>query len=275
MDPRDVLDRPAPGPDLTVAYGVGPERVGEVYLPATDAPAPLVVVLHGGFWEDPYDRTHLRPMAVGLVEAGFAVCLPEYSRVGQLDGGWPGTFDDVATAMDTLPALVASAAEGRIDASRPVLVGHSAGGQLALWAASRHRLPVSSPWHRDSPLPVRGVVALAPAASLARPEVFDVDDAVVYALAGGTHDEVPAHYALIDPTLLLPSGVPTVVVQGTDDEQVPAFVSVDYVRAARAAGDPVELRLLEGVEHYGLIDPQSAAAWPAVLAAIAGLQGHP
>ncbi len=276
MTARDVLSRPAPGPDLTVSYGPGPDHIGDVWLPApVGGPAPLVVVLHGGFWQAEYDRTHLRPMAVALAGLGFAVCLPEYARVGQPGGGWPGTFDDVAKAMDTVPALVASAADGRVDASRMVLAGHSAGGHLALWSAGRHRIPAGSPWHRDSPLPVRGVVALAPAASLAQPEVFDVEDSVVYALAGGTHDEVPEHYALIDPTELLPSGVPTVVVQGRDDEQVPMAVSTDYVRAARAAGDPVELRLLDGVEHFGLIDPLSTAAWPVVVAEIKGMCADP
>jgi len=111
-----------------------------------------VVFLHGGFWRSTHDRAHTGPMGTALAAAGYAVCVPEFRRTGQPGGGWPGTFDDVATAVDRVPALVREAAGTGVIADGPVLLaGHSAGGHLALWAASRHLLDASSPWHTPRP----------------------------------------------------------------------------------------------------------------------------
>src|SRR5215831_15665063 len=155
--PDDVLTRPAPPPDLVIRYGAGPEHVADVRLPqrrteAAVRSAPLVIFLHGGFWRVAYDRSHTGPMAAALAAAGYAVCVPEFRRTGQPGGGWPGTFDDVATAVDRSPALVREAAGPAVIADGPALLsGHSAGGHLALWAAGRHRLGPDSPWR-----PARG-----------------------------------------------------------------------------------------------------------------------
>ncbi|RIQ34967.1 alpha/beta hydrolase, partial [Jiangella rhizosphaerae] len=137
-DPREVLTRAAPPPSLTVTYGELPDQVADVWLPAGKAGpmAPLVVVVHGGFWRAEYDRRHARPQCAGLAAAGYAVAAIEYRRAGA-GGGWPATFDDAATALDTVPALVADATAGgtaRVDANRVVHVGHSAGAHLAVWA---------------------------------------------------------------------------------------------------------------------------------------------
>jgi acetyl esterase/lipase len=139
------------GPDLTLSYGPLPEHVVDVRLPAPDAaagPVPLVLVVHGGFWKAEWDRAHAAPQSAGLAAAGHVVATVEYRRVRMAGGGWPGTLDDVAQLADSVPALVAAALPGRVDPGRTVLVGHSAGGHLVTWAASRHRLPPSSPWHR-------------------------------------------------------------------------------------------------------------------------------
>jgi pimeloyl-ACP methyl ester carboxylesterase len=162
----DVLSRPAPPPDLVISYGPGPEHVADVRLPparpgGAETAGPLVLFLHGGFWRVAYDRTHTGPFATALASAGFVVCVPEFRRTGQRAGGWPGTFDDVATAVDTLPALIREAAGAHLISDGPmVLAGHSAGGHLALWAASRHQLPPDSSWYAPEGQ-ARGVVALA------------------------------------------------------------------------------------------------------------------
>ena len=141
----DVLTRAARHPDLVVRYGDGPDQVADVYLPAgathrnwTGERAPLAIFLHGGFWRAEYGREHTGPLAEALADAGFVVCAPEYRRSGQPGGGWPGTFDDVATAADRLPRLVAKATHGLVDPDPAwtILAGHSAGGHLALWAAA-------------------------------------------------------------------------------------------------------------------------------------------
>jgi acetyl esterase/lipase len=158
MSPSDILTRAARPPDQVLRYGPRHEQFADLRLPvwsdeAESSPGsaaewrpewPVVIFLHGGFWRAAYDRTHTGPLAEALAGAGFAVSTPEYRRTGQRGGGWPGTFDDVAAAVDALPELVAAAAAaagGSADLRRVVLAGHSAGGHLALWAAGRGCCP--------------------------------------------------------------------------------------------------------------------------------------
>jgi acetyl esterase/lipase len=252
-DPREVLGRKASPPDAVVRYGDGAEQVADLRLPRR-ATGPLVVLLHGGFWRREYDRVHVRPMADGLVRAGYAVATPEYARTGA-GGGWPSTFDDVALAVSRLPALIAGTAAG----TGPILlVGHSAGGQLALWSAATGLPPVYA-----------GVLALAPVADLAEAFRLDLDGGAVADLLGGSPEEVPDRYAAADPCALPPAAIPVVLVHGSDDAQVPPDLSLRYAAHAPSA----ELRILEGAEHFGLIDPL-AAAWPAVIDAIRSVQDH-
>src|ERR1017187_5444729 len=147
MDPAEILTRPAPPPDATIRYGPGPDNIAYVRLPSGGGPRgasagsgqPLVVVLHGGFWRAAFDRKHVGPMAAALAAEGYLVCVPEFRRVGQAGGGWPGTFDDVAAAVDRLPLLVAAIAPGTCDPGRLLLLGHSAGAPLGPWAGMAPR----------------------------------------------------------------------------------------------------------------------------------------
>jgi acetyl esterase/lipase len=209
-------------------------------------------------------------MATALAEEGYAVCVPEFRRTGQPGGGWPGTFDDIAVATDALPSIIASAAPGVVDVGRIALVGHSAGGHLASWAAARHRLPETSPWRRTSPLPVRGVLSLAGISDVGACARLELDDRAAQLLLGGDPEEVPERFAIADPMSLLPSGLRTVLLHGENDQQVPPELNVRYAEAARLAGDDTELRLLSGVEHFALIDPLSPV-WSVVLSTLEGL----
>ena len=252
-------------PDLVLSYGPLPEHVVDVRVPVGVGPAPLVVVVHGGFWKAEWDRAHAGPQSVGLAAAGHVVATVEYRRV-RMGGGWPGTLDDVALLTDTVRELVAEAFPGRVAPGRTVLVGHSAGGHLAAWGASRHRLPPSSPWYRAEPLPV-GVVSLAGVLDLVLAAALGLGGGATQALLGGEPDEHPERYAAADPARLLPTGVPTVLVHGTRDEEVPLEVSRSYAAAAAAAGQQVALHELAGTDHMALVDPASPA-WPTVLAAL-------
>jgi len=194
------------------------------------------------------------------------VATPEYRRVRQPGGGWPGTLDDVAAVTDAVRGLVADAVGPRVDASRTVLVGHSAGGHLAAWAVSRHRLPTDSPWHRADPV-ARGVVSLAGVLDLTVAQRLGLGGRATDALLEGAPDEQPDRYALADPVALLPAGSRMRLVHGLDDDTVPVEVSRAYAVAARAAGDDVTLQELPGIGHGEVIDPTSSA-WPAVLAAV-------
>lgn len=285
MDARDVLTRPAPPPDHVLRYGPGPDQVADLRLPpgpgigpAERAPV-LVLLLHGGFWRAAYDRTHLGPLAAALAAESFAVCTPEFRRTGQPGGGWPGTFDDVAAAVDRLPGLVRSVLGNAAGPVRMILAGHSAGGHLALWSAGRHRLSPDSPWYRVASGPgvarsaeaarvegVAGLVALAPVSDLAACYRAGLDQGAAGELLGGGPEEQPSRYAATDPARLVPLGVPVRIVHGTADDRVPFVMSRSFAELGRTAGDSVTLDVLTGGGHFDVIDPLSAA-WPVVLAA--------
>ncbi|MFF3461785.1 alpha/beta hydrolase [Streptomyces sp. NPDC002619] len=269
---ESAFSHPPVDPDATAAYGDHPDQVIDFYaphapeLPESDAQAPLVVVLHGGAWRAPYDRRHITPFADYLARRGFAVANVEYRRgatlpaqggAGPVAGRWPDTFDDVAAALDALPALVREALP-QADPRRTVLTGHSAGGHLALWAAARHVLPADAPWRTGGPAALRGVVALAPIADFAVAEKLDVCGNAALQLLGG-EDKFADRQPYADPALLLPTGIATALVQGRTDIVVPQAVAEAYAEAAAKAGEVVGLTLLEDVGHFPLIDPAADA----------------
>ncbi|MFJ7902247.1 alpha/beta hydrolase [Streptomyces sp. NPDC096198] len=279
-----AFSHPPVDPDATASYGDHPDQVIDFYAPreaaatgpgaGAEGPAPLVVVLHGGAWRAPYDRWHITPFVDFLARRGFAVANVEYRRgalipaqaegpgepgggPGPVAGRWPDTFDDVAAALDALPALVRKALPGA-DPRRTVVTGHSAGGQLALWAAARHVLPPDSPWRTDRPAPLRGVVALAPIADFRAAEKLGVCGGAAAQLLGGA-GLFAERRPYADPALLLPTGIATTLVQGRRDTVVPQAVAESYADAAARAGEVVGLTLLEGVGHFPLIGPAADA----------------
>ncbi|GHH55341.1 acetyl esterase/lipase [Streptomyces umbrinus] len=264
---ESAFSHPPVDPDTTAAYGDHPDQVVDFYAPrGGEERAPLVVVLHGGAWRAPYDRRHITPFADFLARRGFAVANVEYRRGGTIPaqggsgpvaGRWPDTFDDVAAALDAMPALV-RAALPQADPRRMVVTGHSAGGQLALWGAARHLLPADAPWHTDRPAPLRGVVALAPIADFTVAEKLDVCSGAACQLLGG-EAKFGERQPYADPALLLPTGIATTLVQGREDVVVPQAVAEAYADAAAKAGEVVGLTLLEDVGHFPLIDPAADA----------------
>ncbi|GGN75165.1 lipase [Streptomyces albiflavescens] len=274
-----AFSHPPVDPDLTASYGDHPDQVIDFYAPREPDPAvlaPLVVVLHGGAWRAPYDRRHVTPFADFLARRGFAVANVEYRRgaaapepnsvpvpaqgqgaAGPIAGRWPDTFDDIAAALDALPALVRERLP-QADPRRTVVTGHSAGGHLALWAAARHLLPADAPWRTDRPAPLRGVVALAPIADFQVAEKLDVCGGAARQLLGG-EGRFAERLPYADPARLLPTGIATTLVQGRTDIVVPQAVAESYADAAAKAGEVVGLTLLEEVGHFPLIDPAADA----------------
>jgi acetyl esterase/lipase len=218
-----LTDPPPPPADARLAYGPEPLQFGDLRLPARESP-PLAIVIHGGYWKAIYNLIHTGHLCRALTEQGIATWNVEYRSVGVPGGGWPAAGEDVLRAVEF-------AAELQIDHARVVLVGHSAGGQLALWAGKRTLLPV---------------VALAP--------VSDVRESAQRTGPDGAPAQfmAPEHFAEGSPLELLPLGVPQIVIHGTEDDGVPYAMSERYVAAA---GGEAELVTLEGTGHFEAIDP--------------------
>ena len=247
---EDILtDPPPPAAEVRLVYGSEPKEFGDLRLPGGEGPWPLAIVLHGGAWKAMYNLIHTGHMCVALAEAGIATWNVEYRSVGDVGGEWPGPADDVTRAVEFVDELVA---RYPLDGDRVVLVGHSAGGQLALWVAKTAQIPV---------------VGLAPVSDLREYVERDGPDGGLARLLGGMPADVPDRYGEAAPRGLVPLGVRHIVVHGTEDEDVPYATSVAYVEAA---GDEAELITLEGAGHFEPIDPQ-AAEWPRTLEAIRDL----
>ena len=228
-------------------YGDKRSQFGELFLPAGDAPSPVAVVIHGGFWRAQYGRKLMHPLCHDLVARGWAAWNLEYRRLGRLSGGgWPTTFDDLDAGIDHLRVL-----DAPLDLSRVVTIGHSAGGHLAALAATRPGPSVQ----------VTGVVSQAGVLDLVRAWEWRLSNGVGRRLLGGTPEQRPERYAAASPAARLPIGVPTLLTHGGRDEIVPPAMSEEF---HRAAGDGCELVLLPDEDHMGHLDPENGL-WQAVV----------
>jgi acetyl esterase/lipase len=251
-------------PAPVVRYGEHPDQVANLHRPAGGGePWPVVVLLHGGFWRAGWDRTLMTPLARDLAARGFLAWNAEYRRVGQDGGGWPGTLHDVAAAIDA----VATVEEA--DTERVAVVGHSAGGHLALWLASQDRRPADSA-RAGARVRPRLAVSLAGVADLVAGAEAGLGSGACEALLRGSPDAVPERYAAASPAALVPLGVPQLLVHGAGDDIVPLAQSSGYAAAAHSAGDDVELVELADADHFDLIEP-AHRAWDIVLARLARL----
>lgn len=245
---RSLLTRPD-----RFAFGEDPSQVGDLHVPSGDGPFPVAALLHGGYWQTRYGKLIMRPMALDLVRRGWAVWNLEYRRLGSGrggGGGWPMTFDDVAAGFDFLAEL----GDPRLDLERLVAIGHSAGGQLALWAAGR----------RDAAVAPSAVLALAPVTNLA------AAGGTARALMGGSPHEEPDRFDEADPIRRAPLDVPVAIVHAADDATIPLARSREYVDAATRRGGDVTLVEIADGGHRGPIDP-AATAW---VAAASWLEGR-
>jgi acetyl esterase/lipase len=262
MTREDYARLPAIEPDYRLSYGAGPEQFGDLYLPDTDGPYPVVVLLHGGCWLKKWSLSQLGSLCRAFTSEDLAVWNLEYRRLGN-GGGWPGTFHDVAAGVDF---LVQIADAHPLDLSRVVVVGHSVGGHLALWLAGRHRLPAASELYSASPLPVKGVVSLAGIPDVAMAVEQDICRGTIQQALGGMPEEVPARYRHVSPIELLPLGVPQRHIHGLVDDIAPVDYVQLYVKVARQRED-VRLDVIEDVGHFDLVVP-ATPAWPVVRQAV-------
>lgn len=267
MTLQEYMALGGPAPTLHVAYGAAPSQFAELFVPAGDGPFPVALIVHGGCWCKEYAGiSQMRNIAGDLQRQGVAVWNIEYRRFDEEGGGYPGMYLDVSTAVDLLRSL---AAEWRLDLSRVVLVGHSAGGHLAQWAASRARLPRSSPLFVDDPLPVATVISLGGLADLRNEEqlIKTSCERDIVQLAGRASAARPDIFSDTSPVELLPSGVRTVLIHGEFDTISPLRAGQDYARRAQAAGDQAEVIVLPGGSHFDEVAATSPS-WTIVSAQI-------
>jgi acetyl esterase/lipase len=244
------------------AYRYGVEhrcQRADLHLPAGAGPHPVVVTIHGGGWRARWGKIVMRGLAGDLARRGYAVWNVEYRRIGRGEGGgWPATFLDVAAAIDHL----ANVAEP-LDLDRVTFLGHSAGGQLALWAAGRGALPRGAPG--AAPV-VEAAAAISAAGVDDLAQTYrEAPHGIVGVLMGGGPDERPERYAIADPLAHVPLPLPVLLVHGTDDATVSVRRSRNYLAAARALGGDVELIEIAGAagSHRSHVDPASAS-WAAI-----------
>jgi len=250
MSRRRLLLEAARPPSARHRYGSHRSQRADLHVPLGKGPHPVAIVIHGGYWQAKYGKRVTRPLAHDLARRGWAAWNIEYRRGGRRQGGgWPTTFDDVAAAIDQLAELDAA-----LDLDRVIAVGHSAGGQLALWAAARPQLsdglPGASPAVR-----VGRVAAMAPVVDLVK-TYRSLRGGIVQTLMGGSVEEHPDRYDAFDPVRRAPLPVPVLIVHPTHDRTVPVQRSRDYTHVAREAGGETELVESPG-GHLAALDPRS------------------
>lgn len=241
-----------------MAYGGHDDAFADLWLPAgTTGPVPVVVLVHGGFWRPGFALDLMDGLAASVAATGWAAWNIEYRRVGD-GGGYPETFDDVAAAIDHLAEV-----DAPLDLDRVAFVGHSAGGHLAVWAASRPSLEPGTDW-ADPAVAPRLAVAQAGVLDLVACAETGLGGGACTALLGGSPTDVADRYARTSPVALAPAGAPVFAVHGTADGNVPLSQTDGYAAAAAAAGGTVRVQVVDGADHFDVIDP-GHESWLVVL----------
>jgi len=280
-NPLELLKQPTPPATGQMTYGKDALQFGEMRVPAGTGPFPVAILVHGGCWsaklkELPEAVTSfelLRPIASALAEAGIASWNIEYRRLGNEGGGWPGTYQDLSRATDMLRD---TASRYHLDLSRTIAIGHSSGGQLAMWLVARGRLPKNSPLYTGSPLPLKGVVDIDGPPDLETFQAFEqpmCGGPVITQFFGGTPAEFPDHYREGSVAGLLPTGARQELFIRAKPAEMHELLE-QYVRVAKKAGDPVRLFTLMGDSHFDGINP-TAPDWETVMASIRSLLRNP
>jgi len=245
---EDILSRQPPPADLRLTYGSDPNQFIDLRLPADKTKAhPLLINIHGGFWRAKYSLEHAGHLCTAFTAQGFATANLEYRRVGNVGGAWPGTFEDIRAAYKF---LIQNAQKYHFDPQKVVVMGHSAGGQLALCLAA----------HEPS---VKRVVSLAGVVDLQKTYELHLSNDAVVEFLRGTPTEVPDHYREANPMQLSIAQSRQWLIHGSADDTIPPQFSRDYVAGKkRRQGDQkedVHLLEIDGADHFDLIDPRSKA----------------
>jgi acetyl esterase/lipase len=251
MPADDILTLPPPAADARLPYGSDPSQFGELRVPKTGGPFPVVIVIHGGYWRAKYDLKHTGHMCAALTARGVATWNLEYRRVGNPGGGWPGTFEDIRSGYRYLSQI---GQRYNLNSSKVAVAGHSAGGHLALCLAG----------HEAS---VTRVVSLAGVVDLQQAWDLHLSNNAVVEFLGGEPRTVPDHYREADPMQLKIAQATQWLIHGASDDTVPPFLSRNYTEQKKKRGENVHYLEISTAGHTDVIDPRSTA-WPKVEGAI-------
>lgn len=256
----DLLNRPHPKADARIAYGADPLQHVDLWLPQGRAPHPVVLMVHGGCWQTDVATADIMDwISDDLRRRGIAVWNIEYRGVDRPGGGYPGTFEDVATASDL---LASSAAKYRLKADRVVVVGHSAGGHLALWLAARGGLKRGTPLWRARPLPIQAAISLGGLPDLEAASVAPGNTCETAPVDKLVDRARPQPYADTSPAVMPQPSVPIVLVNATRDHIAPPAFAEAY--EARVHNPQLRRVTIADEGHVELIAPESAA-WKATV----------
>jgi acetyl esterase/lipase len=253
---NDVLERRPPAFDRRVKYGPRAEHFAELRFPEGRGPFPLLLMIHGGFWRAIYDLNHASHLCADLATRNIVTCNLEYRRVGNEGGGWPGTFQDISLAADRIFETLSQ--DPQVDMARAAVMGHSAGGHLALWVAGRHRVMKGSPVYSGRKSPIKNAISLGGVSDLRMAWKQHLGNGVVSRLMGGSPAQFPDRYDAGSPIELLPNRAKHVLVHGAADNIVPISQSEGFVKKAKELGENPTFVRLDDIGHFELIDPESA-----------------
>lgn len=252
------MSRRCPVRRVKIEYGDEPSQFGHLYFPREGFDpehARVVVLIHGGSWSAEYSSTIQTAVAREMSGRGALVWNIEYRRVGEPGGGWPETGRDVLDAIRALDGPVRDALSEQgidpagVDFSTVGVVGHSAGGHLAVWAAGQLGARTAT---------TRITTVVAEAAVL--DTVSGADKPALRALMGRPFGESPRRYREASPMLAPVFDAHVVAIHGDADELVPLESSRRYVEDAVARGQSAELIVVPGEGHEAFVDPRSACA---------------
>ncbi len=252
--------------DHVIHYGDDPLQFVELRLPRGKGPHPVIILIHGGCWLKDYNVDYIGKLARAFTEHGIATWTPEYRRVGNDGGNWPGLFQDILKSSDHMLNV---AGQYGLDINNVIASGHSAGGQLALWLAARDQYRDNPLFYSDKVIKIRGVLGLAPAPDLETLYEKKVCGHVIDKLMQGSPLVQAKRYAIGSPMNLVPIGINQKLIVGRHDE-VWTPGGRRYYKKARKAGDTVTLIEAGESGHFEMIDPDSTS-WPLVLKAASEL----
>ena len=168
--------------------------------------------------------------------------------MGNAGGGWPGTFEDVRNAYRFLPQLAQSY---KLDSTKVLVMGHSAGGELALCLAA----------HEPS---LKHVISLAGVVDLRQAWDLHLGNDAVVDFLGGKPSQIVEYSREADPMQLSVARTTRQwLIHGAEDDVVPSILSRNYAEQRKMRGEEARYLEISTAGHFDLIDPRSKA-WPKV-----------